>query len=413
MYRFILPLALAAAVPAAMAQTAPAASGPLTLAMAVKLAFGANPALAAARHEVQALEGGVLQAGLRPNPSLDLNLTDARKATRETTVQLNQPIELGGKRARRMQAADQAREAAVLDLAVKKAQLWADVSTAFYDALLAQARVKLAQESVDNARGAAAAAAKRASAGKISPVEERRARVAEASVGLELVQAGAGLTAARNRLSLQWGGSRAGFGDVVGELDAMPAVPAYADLEARLAVAPALQRARTEVALREAMAQVERSKQVPDLGLTLGMKRAQEQGRNQAIFGVSVPLALFDRNQGNVLETARRVDQARDQLTAVQTGLNTELMQAHAALVTAREMVQTLRGDILPGARGAFEAARTGFEFGKFSLLDVLDAQRTLLQTKSQYLQALADMHRADADLVRLTGVPTSTKIGE
>jgi cobalt-zinc-cadmium efflux system outer membrane protein len=63
-----------------------------------------------------------------------------------------------------------------------------------------------------------------------------------------------------------------------------------------------------------------------------------------------------------------------------------------------------LREEILPGAQSAYEAAGKGFEAGKFSFLDVLDAQRTLFQAKTQYVRALGDSHRAAADIERIVG---------
>jgi cobalt-zinc-cadmium efflux system outer membrane protein len=70
----------------------------------------------------------------------------------------------------------------------------------------------------------------------------------------------------------------------------------------------------------------------------------------------------------------------------------------------ARQEASALQKEILPGAQSAYDAAATGFEFGKFSFLDVLDAQRTLLQAKSQYLGALSEAHRAAAEIDRILG---------
>ena len=70
--------------------------------------------------------------------------------------------------------------------------------------------------------------------------------------------------------------------------------------------------------------------------------------------------------------------------------------------------VNVLQSEVLPGAQAAFDAATKGFELGKFAYLDVLDAQRTLLQARAQYLRALADAHRSITDLDRLLGGPSS-----
>ena len=84
--------------------------------------------------------------------------------------------------------------------------------------------------------------------------------------------------------------------------------------------------------------------------------------------------------------------------------LQSELAQAHARLTAALEESALIAAEILPGAESAYRAASRGFELGKFGILDVLDAQRTLFQSTTQYLNAAADSHRAAADIARLTG---------
>jgi cobalt-zinc-cadmium efflux system outer membrane protein len=380
-------------------------SGPLTLQLALALALRANADLSAARYELSAIEASVVQAGVLPNPSLSAQMQDTRRDTRETTVQLSQPFELGGKRAARVQAAERGRDAAGAELNAKQAEVRAAVITAFFDVLTAQERMRLAQESADIAQRATTVASKRVMAGKVSPVEETRAKVAETGVRLELLQAKSDLTSARKRMSAMWGSLRPRFDHAEGELQTLPLLPEPSALGERLASSPALARARFEVDRRQALARVERSRRTPDLTVSLGMNRNEELGRNQAIVGFSVPLPLFDTNRGNVLEAQRRTDKARDELAGTETRLGSELAQAVEKLSTSRQEVQALQQDILPGAQSAYEAATTGFEYGKFGFLDVLDAQRTLLQTKSQYLRALSEAHRAGAEIDRILGV--------
>ena len=383
-------------------------AGPLTLQAALALALSANAEVSAARYELSAVEASIVQAGVLPNPSLGVQMQDTQRATRETTVQLSQPFELGGKRAARVQAAERGREAAGADLGAKQAEVRAAVITAFFDVLTAQERVRLAQESAELAQRATTVASKRVLAGKVSPVEETRARVAETSVRLELLQAKSDLTTAKRRLSATWGSLVPRFDRAEGQLQALPALPELAVLSSRLASAPALVRARFEVDRRQALARLERSRRTPDVTVSLGVNRNEELGRNQAIVGVSVPLPIFDTNRGNVLESLRRTDKARDELLATETRLGGELAQALERLSTSRQEADALQNEVLPGAQSAYDAATTGFEYGKFGFLDVLDAQRTLLQAKSQYLRALSEAHRAGAEIDRILGEPTA-----
>ena len=388
------------------------AAAPLTLSAALELALGANPELSAAGREVEALDAALTQAQVRPNPELSTLIEDTRRATRTTTLQLNQPIELGGKRGARIEAAERGRDAASLELDAKRAEIRAAVTAAFFDVLVAQERLRLAQASVELAQRATGAASRRVTAGKVSPVEETRARVAEAGVRIESTLAASELSTARKRLAGIWGNSSPRFERAEGDPEALPPLPALAGLAARLAASPNLLRARIEVERRQALAEVERSRRIPDMTVSLGAKRSEELGLNQAILGVSVPIPVFNRNQGNVLEALRRTDKARDELAAAGIRLSNELAQAHERLNTARQEVALLQRDILPGAQSAYDAATKGFELGKFGFLDVLDAQRTSFQAKSQYLRALAEAHRSAAEIERLLGAaPTQSTL--
>ena len=419
MRRFLLPLGLAAlcinpifAQPAntngasyESATTRPAEpAGPLTLKSAWALALGANPELSAAGHEVAALEATIRQAETRPNPEISASIEDTRRATRISKLELSQAFELGGKRAARIKAAERGRDAASAELDTKRAEIRAAVVAAFFDVVVAQERLRLATASVELAQRATGAASRRVTSGKVSPVEETKARVAEASVRLELALATSELTTARRRLTATWGNPVPRFERAEGDLEALPPLPALADLQTRLATSPNLLRAQIEVDRRQALAGVERSRRTPNLTFSLGAQRDEQLGLNQALFGVAIPIPIFDRNQGNLLEALRRTDKARDELSTAEIRLSNELALAYARLATAREETATLQRDILPGAQSAYDAATRGFELGKFSFLETLDAQRTLFQAKAQYLRALSEAHRSAAEIERILG---------
>lgn len=376
----------------------------LTLAGAVERAYAQNPGLRAAQRDIDIASGQRVQAGKWLNPEVSYEREGQQKDRRTTTIQLNQEFELGGKRAARIAAAERERDVATADVASYRTKLRADVVTAFFDVLAAQERLALAQDSQELSQRVTSAASRRVLAGKISPVEETRARVAEASTKIELSQASNELALARRRLSAMWGSKSA----LAEELET-PQAPAGAhltvpDLVAHLPGSPRLTRARAEVERQRALTEVERSRRTPNLTLSIGSKRDEEIGVRQTVVGVAIPFPLFDRNQGNILSALRRADRARDELAMVETDLSVELSQASLRLETARGELALLRNEIMPGAQSAYEASTRGFELGKFNFVDVIDAQRTLNQAKSQYIRALAESHRAAADIERVLG---------
>ena len=383
---------------------AAAAAEPLSLAKAIELALEGNPEVAAAKRQWEATEGQVLQGRSRPNPELAYSLEDTRSKTRTQSWQLNLPVELGGKRAARTKAAEKTREQAQAQLAELQATVRANVAAAYFDVLTAQERLALARDSAALAKSSTDTVAKRVAAGKVSPVEESKARVAEAGVRVELAQAASEQRNALSRLFALFGRIDAPFTFLEGKAESLPSVPSIADLQPLISSSPGVVLARIEVDRRKALTDLEQSKRVPDVTVSVGMQRSNETQRNVLLFGVSVPLPVFDRNQGNLLEALKLEDKARDELQAATVRLHSEVAQARERLSTITAEVQSLQQDVLPGAKSAYDAATIGFENGKFNFLEVLDAQRTYFTAKSQYLKALGEAHRAAADIDRLLG---------
>lgn len=383
---------------------AAATAEPLSLAKAIELALEGNPEVAAAKRQLEATEGQVLQGRSRPNPELAYSLEDARSKTRTQSWQLNLPLELGGKRAARTKAAEKSREQAQAQLAELQATVRANVAAAYFDVLTAQERLVLARDSAALAKSSTDTVSKRVAAGKVSPVEESKARVAEAGVRVELAQAASEQRNALSRLFALLGRIDAPYTVLEGKAKNLPSVPSLVDLQPLIASSPGVVLARIEVDRRKALTDLEQSKRVPDVTVSVGMQRSNETQRNVLLFGVSVPLPVFDRNQGNLLEALKLEDKARDELQAATVRLHSEVAQARERLSTITAEVQSLQQEVLPGAKSAYDAATIGFENGKFNFLEVLDAQRTYFTAKSQYLKALGEAHRAAADIDRLLG---------
>lgn len=384
-------------------------AGPLSLEAALDLARAANPELSAATNELRAVEGALIQAGLRPNPDISASVEDTQnRATRTTTFQIGQMLELGGKRAARVATAERGRDVADADLAARRLEVRAAVVGLFFDVLVAQERLQQTDDLVALAQRASLAAARRVAAGKVSPVEETKARVAEAAARIELNQAHADLVTARKRLAATWGSAQPRFTQAEGRTDALPVLLEDDALARRLETAPALRRWHHEVDRLVAQAELEKAKRVPNVTVSGGAKQVEELGRTQAVVGLSIPFPVFDRNQGNVLEALRRADKARDELRAAELRLGADATQNQARLKALLADVRTLQQEILPGSRSAYDAATKGFELGKFSFLEVLDAQRTFFQARAQYLKSLSDAHRTAAELERVLGAITS-----
>ncbi|WP_374582351.1 TolC family protein [Pseudoduganella sp.] len=404
MKRICMPLLAAVCLAPAWAQP------PMSLADALLKARQGNPELKALELEAGAVDAAGRQAALLPNPSLEYVREGRASEGGASTVQLAIPLELGGKRAARMEAARIGSRAAALELAAGRARIEADVAAAFHAAYLAQEHVALAAQVSESGRRSSDAAARRVQAGKVSPVEEARARVAEANWRIEGVAAQKELEEARSQLASLLGSEVREIGPL-----AAPGAPEASalQLEALLDAAPAIGRAAVEVEAGNAALKLERAQRVPDVSLIVGTKREgpERERVRQNIVGISMPLPLFNRNQGAILAAERRADKARAELEATRLRVRAEVQQAHARMQAALQQERLVREDVLPGARYAAEAALKGFEAGKFNYVEVLDAQRTLVQAQAQHLRVLSDFYRAKADLSRLVGKPDTKEM--
>lgn len=382
----------------------------ISLEQATALALQANPTIAVAMRGREVESGQALQASTRHNPTLSAQVEDLRSRNRNSILLISQQLEMAGKRDKRIAAADVALSMADADIRITQAEISAKVYAAFYQVLAAQQAQTLAQELLQISTASKETTAKRVLAGKVSPVEETKARVAEAGLKIDLANASQQLAAAKKRLTGLWGKGLASAETtaftVVGELDKFNTLPSLSELAAQLPNSPRLKKAMLAITQKQALSEIEKSKQTPDVTLSLGARRNEELGGiTQAIIGLSIPIPLFDKNQGNWQTAKARETQSLDEKTALENQLNNELADAYSRRQVQVEASNTYSQDILPGAQSAYEAARKGFEFGKFSFLEVLDAQRTLFQTKTQYIQTLVLARLAEADIQSILGL--------
>jgi cobalt-zinc-cadmium efflux system outer membrane protein len=137
-----------------------------------------------------------------------------------------------------------------------------------------------------------------------------------------------------------------------------------------------------------------------------------EAGAAALVLSFSIPLPVVNRHQGAILEAQHRLAKAGEEGRAADVRVRTALATAYATLTAAFAEATTLRDAIVPGARRVLEATSEGYRQGKFSLLDVLDAQRTLFEARGQYIEALATYHKAVAEAERLLGGELATVTG-
>jgi cobalt-zinc-cadmium efflux system outer membrane protein len=386
-------------------------SGDLALGDALALALLRNPELAVDSHEQRAREAAALQARVRPNPTLSLELEDfagsgsfraARQA--QTTLLLGQLVELGGKRAARVALARADVDVAAWDYELRRIDVLSRTSDAFIELLAAQERLKLADDALALAREVERVAGLRRRAGMASPAEEIRAGVAADVAGALREHTQHELATARQALAAMWAGE-ASFARALGDLSQLPKPLLRAELARRLDASPGVARWQAELARREATRGVVRSERTPDLALMAGPRHFAGANDVALVVGVSVPLPLFDRKVGAIAESEQRIAKLAAEQRAERVRIATALNAAQLALIASIEEAKLLRERVLPGFERAARVMQRGYEEGRFAQVEVLETQRARVEAREQSLRALVEAHHNAREIERLTGV--------
>lgn len=387
--------------------------GALSLRDALAAALQKSPRLESFAWQVRADEARALQAGLLPNPTLSLegeNFAGSGSLggynAAETTLFLGQLVELGGKRQKRERIATLERELSGWDYEAARLDVLTETTNRFLSLLAAQKRFELATDLVRVAEESLSATRARVRAGAASAVEEARSKVELATLGVQLARRTSELEAAKKQLASSWGTSAPEFGQVAGDLLELREIPSLHEVQSALAMNPDLARFATETAKRDAAVELARAGAIPDVTAGLGVRRFEDSDDSALVFAVEVPLPLFDRNQGESAAALAEAHRARALGRARELELTRRLIRAHAEASSGFEQATALRDAVLPQADAAFQSTQDGYRRGLFRYVDVLDAQRTLFEARSEYVDALENVHLATAELERLIGAP-------
>ena len=391
--------------------TAADPTGRVTLRQALAATLRRSPQLSAYSWEVRSSEALVLQASLRPNPELGINPENfvgsgafGRQIQYQNTIQLSQLVELGEKRQRRTDVASANRDRTELEYEAKRIEVLGEVTADFIDALSDQEEARIAKLTLDQAADLVKAVNQRVKASVGTSLEEKRAVVLVARARNALRRAERKTRVSRQKLAANWTGRGEDIERVEGDLIATHPLPALETLLARVGRAPDRRLAVADEQIRLAEAALARSRRVADVVVSGAWRQGRNWDDQTVVAGVSFPLKIFDRAQGDIASSDARTERAKVETTAVDVRLNAVVYGLYQEVVQAREETETFTKDIVPRTEEALALARTGFGQGIYSQLDVLDAQRTIVEVRLERIQAAARYHRLVAEVEKLLG---------
>jgi cobalt-zinc-cadmium efflux system outer membrane protein len=411
-----LPAALAVLLAgSALAQTA----ARITLDQAIELALKNNPALQAARTQIDQSRAQEVTAGLRPNPLLvwdaqfipifhpSLFSVDTLNTTQQFDMGVGYLFERGQKRQRRLDLArDQTRvtHAQIIDA---ERSLTFNVAQQFINVLLAKSDLEFAIEDLKSFRNTVSINEDRYKAGDISQGDLLKTRI-------QLLQFETDVTSARLAKVQALASLRQAIGydaiprdyDVAGDLEYAPVTSRLDDLEATaLRERPDLRAARLAANAARSQLALAKANAKQDLTVTLDYSHVSAYSSASTFF--NIPLAVFNRNQGEIARTHFAIDQAELNTKGAEQTVLTDVKNAYEAAQTNQEVVELYRSGYLKQAQDSRDISEFAYRQGAAALLDFLDAERSYRSAQLAYRQSLAAYMLALEQLRQAVGVRT------
>jgi outer membrane protein, heavy metal efflux system len=377
------------------------------LAQARERALASNPELQAARSVVAEAGGALRQARAWNNPEFEIEAEDVGGDRpgwdqAEITWSVVQRMELFGARGARTAAARHGRDSAIHSVDIVRRDLLATVDRRFADALAARSRIEALSTGDSIAAETVRAVTALVDAGEVSPIELDRAQAERASVSTRLIAARLEHAEALRALCRLWGGTEADATEVEGSLEILPRLPDRDSLLACAAKPPDLRLTESEVRRAEAELRLAGRERFPELAIRGGLRRFRASDEQTYVGSLGLSLPLLDRKDGARDGARARLERTRIEHAALARRITLARAGAYDALARALETATILRERSLPRAQAVHAAVQEGYRRGKFSLLDLLDADRFLLQARLETIDALRSAWDARAELDRI-----------
>jgi cobalt-zinc-cadmium efflux system outer membrane protein len=387
-----------------------------------QVAVAQNKTLQAAREQLRQAEARLTQAGLRPNPSLDFSSSSdavfGGGGDNGFAVTYSQPIEMGGKRTKRIRLAEAELEVMKAEIADAERRLAGQLKEAYLQATEISTRLDFFDRTRQLNRQTVEVMNVRLAAGDASRLDSHLLQAENNRVEAQRLQAESQLMA--EMLEIR---RLAGI-EVYAPLSLRPpgrAAPAVREETALVEIAlrsrPDLQAARLREAFAEAGVELARSQAVPNI--TGSVRYAREpivsrlrtatEGRafdqeNVLGLGISIPLPFWNREQGNIREASSKVTQARTERDALETSIRVEVATAARRYESALRALELIRTGVVNETQAGFAITQLAYRLGDMRLLDVLVQQRSVVEAQMAELSAEAELASAQASLELAVG---------
>lgn len=351
-----------------------------------------NPTLAAECWKVGTSAGKVQQTKLLPNPSMGMTVENVGANQNQdgqevqSTLMVNQPILLGNKYNQRIKLKKSEYQVQQYAYSLAYVTLYAEAGQRYVDVLIAQHVCETLKESMRIAELTAKEIKKRNKAGKSSLLELNSAEIALGETKIRLQSAEAQLNIAQAELAALWGESETNIG-MVQDIGLPHTLLPLDTLLNYVPQSPIMQHALAQTQSSYNQVLTNRSEVWPDLNVGVGLRHFQQSQDNALVAGVSMPLPIFDRNQGNVQSSLANYSEKLTSQKATCISVKKQIYILFQKASQTNFEMNLLHDQLIPKASSAFDLAKKGYIQGRFSYLDLLNAQQRLIDERYRYWQ--------------------------
>jgi len=387
----------------------------VTLNDAVSLFLQQNLNLVAARYDIDTVDAEKLSAGVRPNPSITvgtsgipLKFNGPFFLQQTFAYNISQDLELGGKREKRITAAEANSELARAQFQMVVWQVTNDVKKKFYTVLLNQALLNLARENQKTFADIVDRTTQVFKAGEISGLDLQRLQIEKFKFDTDLANSERDYELALRDLRLVLGGDyRAMDIEVAGAADYYQSYQfSLADLQTKaFGARPDLKAAQVAERAAEASIRLQEAQKIPNLTVSAGVNQDFVGGSNYN-FGVGITLPVSDRNQTERAKAQIEKKKAQNQQQLLTNQIASEVDKALVAVDLQKRRVELYRTGVLTKVNDIQTSTEFALKAGENSVLDLLDAIRTRRDTLAGFYQTIFDYQSALLDLELATATP-------
>lgn len=368
-----------------------------------------NPTLNSSRKDVDISNAQIWDASLYPNPQLIFQVDDYqyRQSGIDSTKRsggISIPLVIGGRIGSAKSVAETRRDITTLNYVWQRRNILTQVKEAFFNVLSAQESVYLNQESFDLSKSFSDLTETRLKAGAAPEIDFIRATVALSKAQTNLTTSRKQLEENIKTLQSLMGNANLPVSKFKGVLRTKFNMPGLEELHQTLTNNPLIQSTKMERELHEREIKLLHAQNISDIQLQI--VPGKESDNSSFVFGtLQFTLPVFDYNQAKIVISRYGIEQAQMHFQQATNDAITGLTNSYKNLEDAQRRVDAYENVILPKAQRALDQTKQGYSMGKFTYLDVIDAQHTLVDSRAEYVQALTDLNTADAELEKVTGL--------